>query len=1098
MSTQKSSVKTNGINNEKSTKQKPPKTDKGMNKQKNRSGKDSNKNRKSKAGDTERDDIVDVKSQLSGRFRDGNGVSRDEVDDMPDLDLPDDDNNDEFDEKGSEMYDEYIDEGEYYQDRRPYTDTETAKRNPRDPALMHDYTRYEPSRMRNFDSEGNEYQDSPAQSKRGKIVTFFRNGDKNFKGVKVCINKKTFPNFETVLMNLSDKIPTTAGVRHIFSWPEGKEIKSIKEVIGGKYYIVSSVRKLNKSISYGEIKEQEWSSKRLSAGKVRKSELSLFQRPKSPTDNNLPKRPRVLTIISNLSRDSREKLILNPQTTHNFEEFLLDVPSLIKIPNPPARTMYTEKSPHTLVRSFSQLFRDFKDVDNFIICGDEEIPQELTKKRTIPSSNSGSESSNSSKKQFQRQNDDNIGEFDGGLTSLETGRLSDDVTLYDYSGSKRTSHFKSDKGNDAVRQNIDGKTKEFFPPSMPCLDDDGAKPDKKLQLDWVYGYQSRDIRFNLVVLPVTREVIYCAGAIVVLYDKWRDSQRHYVGHSEEISCITLHPNLRHIATGQLEGKTPENGAHVRIWDGISLSTYAVIGLGDFTRGVVSVGFSFQNGGNFLCVVDDSDRHVLSVWDWQKEKVIAKTSTTTDPVHYGSFYSNDDTILITYGKQHVFFWKFFWDPLKEKGSRLLRDKKSGIFQGEIPRFITSIGFSPSGDVLTGDSNGSIVVWTKDAGDVFQYDVQASGNMRRSHKKPVVALCILEDGTLLSGGGAELKAWDSSNDFRQVKERVMPEAAGHIRAMVPHTIGGSDGNLYIGTAKGCVLDGSLQHKFKFLIQGHSEDLWAVAAHPEEPSFISAGHDQLVIKWSALSHKIIWRITNDKPCTCVAIDSKGRLAVVGTAAGRFIVLNAHNGMNVAAIDICSQAVNAISLSPDGTLLAAGCHDKKIYLFSVIDEGQFYQRQGGALKGHTHIITNLDWSSDSRYIQSLSSEYDQLFWDVDSHACINSASSMRDTDWSTLTCTLNHSLIGPWSNLKKGEQLNVIDRSHYRDFIVTGDNRGRIRLYKYPSSTSKSEYRSAKVYSSDVTALCFLADDSFVLSSGGREAALFQWSVAEVVAPK
>lgn len=243
----------------------------------------------------------------------------------------------------SEMYNDYSD----YQDKRPYTDTETGKRNPRDAQVMHDYTRYEPSRMRNFESEGNEYPDNPGHNKRGKRVTFFRNGDKNFKGIKVSINKKTFPNFETVLMNLNDKIPTTAGVRYIFSWPEGKEIKSITEFVGEKHYVVSSVRKLNKSVCYGEIKVQEWSSKSLSAGKVRKSELALFQRPKSP--ENLPKRPRVLTIISNLSRESREKVILNPQTTNNFEEFLLDVPTLINIPNPPAVSMYTEKAPHTMV-----------------------------------------------------------------------------------------------------------------------------------------------------------------------------------------------------------------------------------------------------------------------------------------------------------------------------------------------------------------------------------------------------------------------------------------------------------------------------------------------------------------------------------------------------------------------------------------------------------------------------------------------------------------------------------------------------------------------------------------------------------------------------
>jgi len=32
--------------------------------------------------------------------------------------------------------------------------------------------------------------------------------------------------------------------------------------------------------------------------------------------------------------------------------------------------------------------------------------------------------------------------------------------------------------------------------------------------------------------------------------------------------------------------------------------------------------SHQNGGSSLCSVDDSNDHVLSVWDWQKEEKLA--------------------------------------------------------------------------------------------------------------------------------------------------------------------------------------------------------------------------------------------------------------------------------------------------------------------------------------------------------------------------------------------------------------------------------------------------------------------------------------------
>ena len=33
---------------------------------------------------------------------------------------------------------------------------------------------------------------------------------------------------------------------------------------------------------------------------------------------------------------------------------------------------------------------------------------------------------------------------------------------------------------------------------------------------------------------------------------------------------------------------------------------------------------FKNEGSLLCAIDESNDHVLSVWNWQKEKKIAET------------------------------------------------------------------------------------------------------------------------------------------------------------------------------------------------------------------------------------------------------------------------------------------------------------------------------------------------------------------------------------------------------------------------------------------------------------------------------------------
>lgn len=48
-----------------------------------------------------------------------------------------------------------------------------------------------------------------------------------------------------------------------------------------------------------------------------------------------------------------------------------------------------------------------------------------------------------------------------------------------------------------------------------------------------YGYRGIDTRRNLWVLP-TGELLYYVAAVAVLYDRDEDSQRHYIGHTEDI------------------------------------------------------------------------------------------------------------------------------------------------------------------------------------------------------------------------------------------------------------------------------------------------------------------------------------------------------------------------------------------------------------------------------------------------------------------------------------------------------------------------------------------------------------------------------------
>lgn len=56
----------------------------------------------------------------------------------------------------------------------------------------------------------------------------------------------------------------------------------------------------------------------------------------------------------------------------------------------------------------------------------------------------------------------------------------------------------------------------------------------------------------------------------------------------------------------------------------------------------------------------------------------------------------------------------------------------------PKFVTSLAFSHQGDVIAGDSNGRILVWTRDQSDAFVLNKRLSEPM--SHAHPVRAVII----------------------------------------------------------------------------------------------------------------------------------------------------------------------------------------------------------------------------------------------------------------------------------------------------------------------------------------------------------------------
>jgi len=86
-------------------------------------------------------------------------------------------------------------------------------------------------------------------------------------------------------------------------------------------------------------------------------------------------------------------------------------------------------------------------------------------------------------------------------------------------------------------------------------------------------------------------------------------------------------------------------------------------------------------------------------------------------------------------------------------------------------------------------------------------------------------------------------------------------------------------------------------------------------------------------------------------------------------------------------------MSYSPDGSLLAVGSHDNKIYVYNAGDQSLKY-----TLTGHNSYITCFDWSCDGKYIRSNCGAYEYLFFDLESgKQDPGGASATNDTEWAS-----------------------------------------------------------------------------------------------------
>lgn len=608
-------------------------------------------------------------------------------------------------------------------------------------------------------------------------------------------------------------------------------------------------------------------------------------------------------------------------------------------------------------------------------------------------------------------------------------------------------------------------------------------PKVRLKLDWVHGYRGRDCRTNIYYLP-TGECIYFVASIVILYNPDEKKQRHYLGHTDSVKCLAIHPNKLIVASGQSAiANRRDKRPIVRVWDTIHLATLRVIGFNeDFDRSICCLAFSKHDQGATLAVVDESNEHTITLLDWQREKNwrIAETNSGHEPVLAIDFHPIDKYSLVAVGKSTINFWDI-------RGMTLA--KKAGLFDKyDRPKYVLCLTFNDLGETITGDSNGNIIIWPRGSnrpGRVI-HDVHPGG---------VFSVLAMKDGSYLTGGrDRRIIEWDES--FAPTgRQAELPEHCGGVR-FITYARGSQ---VLIGTLRNSILIGTLDTNFTLIMQGHTEATTALAVHPNEPKYLTGGFDEQIHFINGKNHQLEWTKCLMLPITAAGFSSiDGQLLVLGSTQGKWLVLDTETQETLFSACDGSATINCVKFSPNGEYFAMGSSDSQVYIYQVEENGSKFVRVGTCV-GHSAPIREIDWSLDSRYIQTQSMNLELLFWRSDNCRPVDDQDVVHELEWATHNCSLGFNVLGIWSDSIDSALINHCDKSNSSDLIVSATDTGFLNIQQWPACYNQCLSQKYNGNVDKFNFVKFLSDDSKLIAVGAKNCVTTEWIVdREVPVPQ
>ncbi len=589
-----------------------------------------------------------------------------------------------------------------------------------------------------------------------------------------------------------------------------------------------------------------------------------------------------------------------------------------------------------------------------------------------------------------------------------------------------------------------------------------------LNLLHVYGYQSQLSR-QAVFYNCNYDIAYPISRYVVIYNKKQNKQLFYNEHTEEVCAVAVSKDGKLAASAEKKDR-PD----IHVWDCscgqliTRLSTHTI-----HRKGILSLQFS-DNKQLIVSLGADED-HTIALWlsisaNWVNDASLsAWHKGDVHPVLFVTFYSHDlpssgtlnatssassnalfnSILFASGGRFHVKFWNYTGNTL---------EPYYGEHSKQIKINTLLCGARVGRTLVTGSTSGHLYIWKGRKLDRYI----------RAHERGISSINSFQNGVVVTASkDGIVKIW--TQDFQHIKnlslaEADVPPILSSIKSIDGIISRKSVQQLLVSTLSGEIYElNVLSGRIYLLVEGHYEgDLRGLAVNPvNADEFVTVGDDNTIRVWSLKHKRLVKKALVD--CTARAVDysSNGKLLIVGLGGkadgsrqrkdGAFLVLDAQTLKPKYEGRDSRHWLTDIRFSPDNKSFAVASTDHKIYIYYA---GSFKLK--GTCNRHNGAVMSLDYSVDSHYLQSDSSDYEHLFFEAEDGEYFSVPSQLRDIVWNDWTCIYGWPVQGIWPVQDEQRQSSspepcTCHRAPSQQLLGVGEEGGKVKLYNYPCISKK-----------------------------------------------